>query len=435
MRFADVIARKRDGQALTRSEVDLFVRGVTDGTVPDYQAAALLMAIVLRGMDDGETSALTEAMAVSGERVDLSDIPGPKVGKHSTGGVGDKVSLIVAPIVAACGVIVPKMSGRGLGHTGGTIDKLESIPGFRVDATIGEFKQMLREIGVAIVGQSPALAPADKTLYALRDVTATVESIPLICASVISKKLAEGSTALVLDVKCGDGAFVKSEPAARDLARMLVRVGTRAGLRIEALLTRMDAPLGRAVGNALEIVECLDVLKGGGPSDLRDLCLIIAARMLLLSDRYDAAGAARAAREALDSGAALQKLRALIARQGGDTRVVDDYRRLPTAARAATVNATRSGYVAAVRAELVGRASSALGAGRARAGEPIDHAAGIVVVRSVGERVQPGDPVLELRFNEGAAVGDALALATPAVTIAETAPPHPPLLIDICHAH
>src|SRR5687768_11579369 len=285
MRFADVIARKRDGQALTRPEIDLFVRGVVDGSVPDYQASALLMAIVLRGMDKAETAMLTEAMVASGERVDLSSIPGPKVGKHSTGGVGDKVSIVVAPVVAACGVAVPKMSGRALGHTGGTLDKLESIPGFRVDVGIPEFIQMVRDVGTAIVGQSPALAPADKKIYALRDVTATVESIPLISASIMSKKLAEGSTRLVLDVKCGDGAFMKSEPEARALARLLVDIGVRAGLRTEALITQMDAPIGSAVGNALEIIECIDVLKGRGAADLVELATAIATRMLMVSEQ------------------------------------------------------------------------------------------------------------------------------------------------------
>ena len=351
MRFADLIARKRDGHALSRDDIDLFVRGVVNGSVPDYQASALLMAIVLRGMTDAETVALTEAMVASGERLDLSDIPGPKVGKHSTGGVGDKISIIVAPLVAACGVVVPKMSGRGLGHTGGTVDKLESIPGFRVGADIGAFKQMMRDVGTAIVGQSPALAPADKKLYALRDVTGTVESIPLIASSIMSKKLAEGSTALVLDVKCGDGAFMKTEATARDLARSLVDIGARAGLRTEALITRMDAPLGAAVGNAVEVIECFDVLKGGGRSDLAELAMTVATRMLMMSDKYDSASAAAAARQAIDSGSALAKLRQMIMAQGGDARAVDDYRLLPSAARREAVTAPRSGYVAGIAAE------------------------------------------------------------------------------------
>ena len=432
MRFADVIARKRDGQALTRPEIDLFVRGVVDGTVPDYQASALLMAIVLRGMDDGETVALTEAMVASGDRVDLSGIPGPKVGKHSTGGVGDKVSIVVVPIVASCGVNVPKMSGRALGHTGGTVDKLESIPGFRVDASISEFKELMRDVGAAIVGQSPALAPADKKIYALRDVTATVESIPLISASIMSKKLAEGSSALVLDVKCGSGAFMKTEQDARTLARSLVEIGSRAGLRTEALITRMDAPIGSAVGNAVEIIECIEVLKGRGSADLVELTATVATRMLMLSGKYDAGSAGRAVRHAIDSGEALAKLRAIVERQGGDAAIIDDYDRLPGAAHRAVVAAPRSGYVIRLGADLVGRASIALGAGRERAGEDIDHGAGVLITAAVGVKVAAGDPVLTLLTNTASSFDAARTLAERAITIGEAAPPQRPILIDIC---
>src|SRR5512145_3002233 len=283
MRFVDAIARKRDGNALSVGEIDAFVAGVTDGSIPDYQASALLMAIVLRGMSDQETSWLTDAMVRSGDRVDLSDIPGVKVGKHSTGGVGDKVSVILAPVAAACGVIVPKMSGRGLGHTGGTLDKLESIPGFRIDLTIEEFKQALRDVGTSIIGQTASLAPADKKLYALRDVTATVESIPLISASIMSKKLAEGSNALVLDVKCGDGAFMKDPDRARMLAASMVAIGRQAGVRTEAVITDMDAPLGSAVGNAIEIIECIETLKGKGFSALAEEVTHLASRMVMLA--------------------------------------------------------------------------------------------------------------------------------------------------------
>src|SRR6185436_10234144 len=265
MRFVDAIARKRDGDALSRDDIDAFVAGVTDGSIPDYQASALLMAIVLKGMSDEETAWLTDAMVRSGDRVDLSDIPGVKVGKHSTGGVGDKTSIVLAPIAAACGVVVPKMSGRGLGHTGGTLDKLESIPGFRITLSIDEFKSVLRDVGTSIIGQTASLAPADKKLYALRDVTATIGSIPLISASVMSKKLAEGSDVVVLDVKCGDGAFMKDERDARALAASMVGIGTHAGVRTEAFITDMDSPHGSAVGNSLEIIECLETLKGRGP--------------------------------------------------------------------------------------------------------------------------------------------------------------------------
>src|SRR5687767_2449197 len=313
MRFVDVIARKRDGQALSREDIDLFVRGVGEGSIPDYQTSALLMAIVLRGMTDEETAWLTDAMVRSGERVDLSDIPGIKVGKHSTGGVGDKVSIVLAPVVAACGVIVPKMSGRGLGHTGGTLDKLESIPGYRVDLSIDEFKGVLRDVGTSIIGQTGALAPADKKIYALRDVTATVESIPLVASSIMSKKIAEGSNALVLDVKCGDGALVGDLESVRALARAMVAIGTRAGVRTEAFITDMDAPLGTCVGNALEIVECVETLRGGGASALTAVVSRLGSRMIVLGGGAadDEAAAARV-RDALASGRALETFSRMI---------------------------------------------------------------------------------------------------------------------------
>jgi pyrimidine-nucleoside phosphorylase len=432
MRFVDVIARKRLGQALSRSDIDLFVSGVTEGTVPDYQASALLMAIVLRGMNDQETAWLTDAMVRSGERVDLSGIPGVKVGKHSTGGVGDKVSLILAPVVAACGVVVPKMSGRGLGHTGGTLDKLESIPGFRVAVSIPEFVQMLADVGTAIVGQSPTLVPADKKLYALRDVTATVESIPLISASVMSKKLAEGSSALVLDVKCGHGAFMKSEAEAYELARSLVDIGTRAGMRTEALVTGMGAPLGRAVGNAIEIMECVEVLKGRGPDDLVEVLVALGTRMLVLSRKYSTAlDAEQAIRTALESGAALDKLRAMVARQGGDPAVIDDYSRLPSARERRFVTADRSGYVCSMNAELVGRSSMALGAGRQRVEDQIDHGAGVMIARRPGDAVKAGDPVIELLYNDERGVADATALARDAFTISDEPPALRPLILGV----
>jgi pyrimidine-nucleoside phosphorylase len=429
MRFADVIARKRDGQALSRADIDLFVRGVSAATIPDYQTSALLMAIVLRGMTDEETAWLTDAMVRSGERVDLSDIPGVKVGKHSTGGVGDKVSIVLAPIVAACGVVVPKMSGRGLGHTGGTLDKLESIPGFRVAVSIPEFKEMLADVGTAIVGQSPTLVPADKKLYALRDVTATVESIPLISASVMSKKIAEGSTALVLDVKCGHGAFMKSEVAAYELARSLVDIGTRAGVRTEALITGMGAPLGRAVGNAVEIRECIEVLKGRGPEDLVEVLVALGTRMLALSGAYKNSAADQAIRTAIASGAALDKLRAMIARQGGDPAVVDDYDLLPSARHRTAVLADRSGFVSAMNAELIGRSSMALGAGRLRVEDAIDHGAGVLIVRRPGDAVAAGDPVVELLYNDGRGVSEATALAREAISITDEQPVLRPLII------
>ena len=431
MRFVDVIARKRDGRALSRGDIDLFVRGVSEGTIPDYQTSALLMAIVVRGMTDQETAWLTEAMVRSGERVDLSDIPGVKVGKHSTGGVGDKVSIVLAPIVAACGVVVPKMSGRGLGHTGGTLDKLESIPGFRVDVSIPEFKQMLADIGTAIVGQSPTLVPADKKLYALRDVTGTVESIPLISASVMSKKIAEGSASLVLDVKCGHGAFMKSEGEAYELARSLVDIGTRAGVRTEALITGMGAPVGRAVGNALEIRECIEVLKGRGPEDLVELLVAVGTRMLALSGKYKNSEADHAIRTAITSGTALDKLRAMIARQDGDPAVVDDYERLPSARQRTAVLAERSGYISAMNAELIGRSSMALGAGRLRVEDEIDHGAGVMIVRRPGEAVTAGEPVVELLYNDERGIREAMSLAREAISIADEPPVLRPLILGV----
>jgi pyrimidine-nucleoside phosphorylase len=428
MSFVDVIAKKRDGRALSRDDIHGFVSGVTAAEIPEYQAAALLMAIVIRGMSDQETAWLTDAMLRSGDRVDLTDLPGIKVGKHSTGGVGDKVSIVLAPLAAACGVVVPKMSGRGLSHTGGTLDKLEAIPGYRTDLTIDEFKQVLRRVGASIVGPTSALAPADRRLYALRDVTATVASIPLIAASVMSKKLAEGSDALVLDVKCGDGAFMKSEADARELARTMVAIGAQAGVRTEALITTMDAPLGRAIGNAVEIVECLETLKGQGPADLVELSTSLAARMLVLAGRASEADAETIVRRTLASGAALEKMRALIAAHGGDPRVVDDYGRLPQARRRCAIRAPRDGYVEQLRAELVGRASMALGAGRRRIDEPIDRGAGVLVLKAPGAPVRAGEIILELLYNEERGLAEASALAHDAIGLAEAAPLLPPLV-------
>jgi pyrimidine-nucleoside phosphorylase len=430
MSFVDVIAKKRDGRALSRDDLGLFVRGIAGGDVPDYQASALLMAIMLRGMSDEETALLTTAMAQSGDRVDLSGVPGIKVGKHSTGGVGDKISIALAPIVAACGVVMPKMSGRGLGHTGGTLDKLESIAGFRIDLSIAEFTQMLSEVGASIIGQSTALAPADKRLYALRDVTATVPSIPLIAASIMSKKIAEGIDALVLDVKCGDGAFMRSEPQARELARLMVAIGSAAGIRTEAFITAMDSPLGYTVGNALEIIECLEALQGRGAPDVLELIGTVGARMVVLAGIADAPTADLLIRDAIASGAALQKARDIIRWQGGDPRIVDDYSRLPTAARHRPVRADRSGYLARLRADLIGRASMALGAGRERVGDRIDHAAGVLLSMKPGRPVSAGDVVLDLAFTNGARLDEAEMLAREAIVISDSIPAAAPLIID-----
>ncbi len=365
MRAVDIILSKRDGRALTREEIRFFVDGVTNGTLPDYQASALLMAILLRGMTAEETAWLTDAMVHSGVRVDLRDIPGVKVDKHSTGGVGDKTSLILAPLAAACGVPVPMMSGRGLGHTGGTLDKLEAIPGFRVDLSLEEMKAALARIGCAMIGQTAQIAPADKKLYALRDVTGTVESIPLISASIMSKKIAEGIDALVLDVKTGSGAFMKTEADSRKLAESLVAIGNASGVKTEAIITAMDAPLGRAVGNALEVIECIEVLKGGGPQDLIDVSVELTARMLVLGGvAADRAAATQQVQRAIASGAGLERFRQIIEMQRGDPKVVDDYQRMPHVADRHIVAADRAGYVTAINAEA-GRPG--LGGARRRA--------------------------------------------------------------------
>jgi pyrimidine-nucleoside phosphorylase len=423
MRAVDIIMSKRDGRSLTRDEIRFFVDGVTQGSLPDYQASALLMAILIRGMQPEETAALTDAMVHSGIRVDLSEIPGVKVDKHSTGGVGDKTSLILAPLAAACGVPVPMMSGRGLGHTGGTLDKLEAIPGFRVNLSLDEMKAALGKAGCAMIGQTAQIAPADKKLYALRDVTGTVESIPLISASIMSKKIAEGIDALVLDVKTGSGAFMKTEADSRRLAESLVSIGNASGVRTEALITAMDAPLGRAVGNALEVIECLDVLKGGGPQDLVDVSLELAARMLVLGKVADDIAAAETQiRNAIASGAGLERFRQIIEGQGGDPKVVDDYSRMPHVGDRHVVAAGRAGYVAGVDAELVGRASVALGAGRDRVEDSVDPAVGIMVVAKPGEKVNAGDPVLELHYRDRARLEAAIALATRAIVIGDQAP-------------
>ena len=391
------------------------------------------MAIMLRGMTDQETSWLTESMVNTGDRVDLSDIPGVKVGKHSTGGVGDKVSIVLAPLAAACGVVMPKMSGRGLGHTGGTLDKLESIPGFRVDLDVEEFKAVLRDVGTCIIGQTASLAPADKKLYALRDVTATIGSIPLISASIMSKKLAEGSDIVVLDVKCGDGAFMKDEAEARALAASMVAIGTHAGVRTEAFITDMDTPLGRAVGNSIEIIECLETLKGQGPGDVTDVVTRFASRVLVLaggeSDMERARGRVTAA---LASGRAIETLGRMIERQGGNRGVIDDYSLLPAVPGRELFVAPRAGFVTRMKAEAIGHASNLLGAGRARAGEPIDHAVGLVALVKPGARVERGQPLLEIHHRDGRGVAAALTLCGEAVAIGDEPPgPRATILGDV----
>jgi pyrimidine-nucleoside phosphorylase len=429
MRAVDIILSKRDGRALTRDEIRFFVDGVTAGTLPDYQASALLMAIFLRGMSAEETAWLTDAMVHSGVRVDLRDIPGVKVDKHSTGGVGDKTSLILAPLAAACGVPVPMMSGRGLGHTGGTLDKLEAIPGFRVNLSLEEMKAALASVGCAMIGQTAQIAPADKKLYALRDVTGTVESIPLISASIMSKKIAEGIDALVLDVKTGSGAFMKTEADSRRLAESLVAIGNASGVKTEALITAMESPLGHAVGNALEVIECIEVLKGRGPQDLIDVSIELTARMLVLGQVAPDLAAARAqVQRAMASGAGLERFRRIIEAQGGDPKVVDDYQRMPHVADRHIVAASRAGFVTAVDAAIVGRASVALGAGRDRVDDAVDPAVGIMVAAKPGDAVRAGAPVLELHYRDRARLEAAIRLTSQAITIGDE-PPAPGRLI------
>lgn len=432
MRATDIIRAKRDGEALTREAIETFVAGVTDGTFPDYQASALLMAIWLKGMTAEETAWLTAAMVGSGIKVDLSGIPGVKVDKHSTGGVGDKASLILAPLAAACGVKVPMMSGRGLGHTGGTLDKLQSIAGFRVDLSLDELKVALEKTGVAMLGQTAQIAPADKKLYALRDVTGTVESIPLITASIMSKKIAEGIDALVLDVKTGRGAFMKTVDDSRKLARSLVDTGNRSGVKTEAFITAMDAPLGNAVGNALEVIECVETLKGSGPKDLEELSMLLASRMVLAAGLAASAEDADAqVRRALASGAGVEKWREIVEHQGGDPRTVDNYKLMPSVPNRHVVRAPRSGWLSVLDAELVGRASLALGAGRNKVDDAVDPAVGAVLKAHPGDRIVAGDAILELHYRRESDLPAAVDLLARAIEIEDEAPMLLPLIVDV----
>ena len=431
MRAVDVIRHKRDGERLTPDAIRDFVAGSTSGAWADYQTSALLMAIVLKGMGLDEAVTLTDAMVTSGQRLDLREFGGIPVDKHSTGGVGDKLSLVIAPLAAACGAIVPMMSGRGLGHTGGTLDKLESIPGFRTNLSVEEMWPVLRQTGCVMISQTNDVAPADRKLYALRDVTATVESIPLICASILSKKIAEGIGALVLDVKVGTGAFMKTREDARRLASWLVSIAERNGVRTEALLTPMNVPLGRAVGNANEVVESIETLKGRGPRDIEDLSVRLTARMLCLAGiAADDAAAERQVRTALSSGAGLEKFRAIIQAQGGDARVIDDYARLPQPTVREPWLASADGVVTGMDAERIGRAAVALGAGRDRADAGVDGAAGIEITAPVGTSVRRGDPVVVLACRDRARLPAAQALLSDAIRIGGAAPDPGPMVIE-----
>lgn len=433
----EIIRKKRDAAELTPEEIHFLIRGATAGSIADYQLAAFLMAVVWRGMTAAELTALTDAMLHSGQMLDLSALRGSKVDKHSTGGVGDKASLVIAPVVAAAGldvplgrkrVFVPMISGRGLGHTGGTLDKLESIPGFNVNLSLAAFRSILEKAGCALMGQTPEIAPADKKLYALRDVTATVESPYLICASIMSKKLAEGIGALVLDVKTGDGAFMKKQDEAEYLAELMVDAGNRMGKKVIALITGMDQPLGRKVGNALEVDECLDILHGGGPPDLRELCGELAAWMFVLGDRAANLDEGRAlAAEMIASGRARDTFREIIRMQGGDPEIVDDPGRLPRAKNLAKVKSPRAGFVASIRCEQIGIASMVLGGGREKKEDAIDPAVGLVIERKVGESVDAGSTLCTVHYNSSARLSNAMDLLANSFTVADTPPEPEPL--------
>lgn len=433
MRAVDIIQRKRNGETLTASEIAFIVNGYCSGAVPDYQMSAWAMAVFFQGMTAAETAELTTAMANSGDTLDLSAIDGIKVDKHSTGGVGDKTTLIVAPLVAAAGVPVAKMSGRGLGHTGGTVDKLESIPGFRTELAREAFIRQVNETGLAVVGQSGDMAPADKKLYALRDVTATVESVPLIASSVMSKKIAAGADAIVLDVKAGGGAFMKTVEDAERLAEAMVAIGTEVGRQTAAVISDMDQPLGFAIGNALEVAEAVETLQGRGPEDLTSLCLTLASHMVVLGGQAKTIEEARALLEAkLSGGEAFAKFRAFVAAQGGDVGAVDDPRLLPQAAALMEVRAEAEGYVRRIDAEKLGIAAMRLGAGRATKEEAIDHAVGVVLSRKIGDAVRSGDviAVLHARADAGAAA-EVAAEVREAFEIGPEAPAGRPLVLSV----
>ncbi len=424
-----IIRKKRDGQTLSREEIFAFIEGYTRGEITDYQASALLMAVFFRGLDARETADLTAAMLASGERLDLTAFPSPKVDKHSTGGVGDKASLVIAPVAAAGGLMVPMISGRGLGHTGGTLDKLESIPGFNTRLTLPEFRRVLAMTGLGLIGQTAELAPADRKLYALRDVTATVESIPLISASIMSKKLAEGIDALVLDVKVGSGAFMKKLEDARALATRMVEIGQAHGVEVRALLTDMSQPLGNAVGNALEVIESLETLKGRGPRDLVEVSRELTARMFVMAGEKSLEAARGKFDALIRSGQALEKFRACLEAQGGDAKIAEDYSRLPTAEHEEALVASEDGWVAELEAETIGRAAMALGAGRERLDSQIDPSVGLVLEKKVGDEARTGERLASVYYNDRGRLARALEMLRAAVRISPERPPQRPLIL------
>lgn len=435
MRAVDLIRKKRDCGELSREEIDFLVSGYTRGEIPDYQMAAWLMAVWIRGLDHAEIAALTEVMLYSGEVLSHSEIPGKKVDKHSTGGVGDKTSLILAPIVAAGGLTVPMISGRGLGHTGGTLDKLEAIPGFNVNLSLAEFRRVLRECGMGLIGQTGEITPADKKIYALRDVTSTVENVGLICASIMSKKLAEGIDALVLDVKTGSGAFMKNEEDSVRLAEVMVDTGKRMGKKVVALITDMDQPLGRFAGHSHEVLESTEVLRGRGPKDLRDLSLELSAWMFFLGEKTKSVEEGRQLAERMvTTGQALEKFRQGIRLQGGDERVVDEPERLPQARFNADVVSSASGYVSVTNCEQLGTALAMLGGGREKKEDKIDHAVGLEFHKRIADHVEKNEKLVTIHYNSDAKLAEAKNLISQSYLVGESAPEKRPLVRRIIGA-
>ena len=432
MNMVDLIEKKKDGEKLSKEEIHSLIAGISDGTIPDYQTSALLMAILFKGLDKEETFALTDEMLHSGDIVNLSRLPGVKVDKHSTGGVGDKTSLIVAPLAAACGVTVAKMSGRGLGFSGGTVDKLESIPGFRVQLDEQEFLDVVSKTGMSIIGQTGDIAPADKKLYALRDVTATVDNISLISASIMSKKLASGSDAIVLDVKCGSGAFMKTKEQAEALGSLMVEIGSNAGKKTVALITDMSQPLGNAVGNTLEVIEACETLKGNGPKDIEELALTLAGYMIYVGEKADSPAQGKAmAQDVMLNGTAFKRFKSFIEAQGGDSSFLEDYTLLKQARHSKACIATEDGYVAEIAADSIGLASQHLGAGRKTKEDNIDFSAGVVLSKKVGDFVKQGDVLATLYSDDEEKLREGLAQASEAFVISDKKPKQPELIKNI----
>jgi pyrimidine-nucleoside phosphorylase len=429
MRMYDIIEKKRDGKELNYEEIKFFINGYTQSRIPDYQAAALLMAIFLRGMNTRETADMTGLMADSGDRIDLSAIRGIKVDKHSTGGVGDKTTLILAPIVASCGVPVAKMSGRGLGHTGGTIDKLESIQGFRTSLSNEELIRNVQDIGIAIAGQTGNLAPADKKIYSLRDVTATVDNIPLIASSIMSKKIAAGADSIILDVKTGSGAFMKTIEESVKLAEAMVDIGEKVGRKTAAIITDMDIPLGNAVGNSLEVIEAIETLKGKGPKDLEEVSFELAARMLELGGKGDADWCRGQVREAVSSGKALEKFAEMVRRQGGDEHIINDYNIFDRAEFVHNLVSQADGYIESIKTDALGISSAILGAGRETKESSIDYSAGIVLRKKTGMQVSKGDIIATLYTNKKEKIYDAQSVLENSIRYSDRKPPSRPLIL------